>query len=65
MIFGINTTRDISKLSQIYVNDLLCVPKKCDAMGYVDETKLLLTLPPTDISVAICDLNTDLKEKQT
>ena len=31
-------------------------------MGYVDDTKLLLTLPPTDISVAISDLNSDLRE---
>ena len=31
-------------------------------MGYVDDTKLLLTLRPTDINVAISDLNSDLRE---
>ena len=49
-------------LFTLYVNDLLSVPKKCEAMGYVDDTKLLLTLPLTDISVAISDLNSDLRE---
>ena len=49
-------------LFMLYVNDLLSVPKKCEAMGYVDDTKLLLTLPPSDISIAISDLNSDLRE---
>ena len=31
-------------------------------MGYVDDTKLLLTLLPSDISVAITELNSDLRE---
>ena len=31
-------------------------------MGYVDDSRLLLTLPPSDISVAISDLNSDLRE---
>ena len=39
---------------------LLSVPKKCEAMGYVDDIKLLLALPPTDLKVAIHDLNSDL-----
>ena len=47
-------------LFALYVNDLLSVPKKCEAMGYVDDTKLLLTLPPT--CVTISDLNSDLRE---
>ena len=46
-------------LSKLYVNDLLSVPKKCEAMGYVDDTKMLLALPPSDVSVAIPDLNSD------
>ena len=29
-------------LFTLYVNDLLLAPKKCEAMGYVDDTKLLL-----------------------
>ena len=46
-------------LFTLYVNDLLSVPKKCEAMGYVDDTKLLLALLPSDVSVAIPDLNSD------
>ena len=37
----------------LYVNNLLSVPKKCEAIGYVEDTKLLLALPPPDIRVAI------------
>ena len=47
-------------LFTLYVNDILSVPKKCEAMGYVDDTKLLLALPPSDLKVAISDLNSDL-----
>ena len=49
-------------LFMLYVKNLLSVPKKREAMGYVDDTKLLLTLLPSDISVAISDLNSDLRE---
>ena len=49
-------------LFMLYVKNLLSVPKKCEAMGYVDDTKLLLTPLPSDISVAISDLNSDLRE---
>ena len=49
-------------LFMLYVKNLLSVPKKCEAMGYVDDTKLLLTLLPSDISVAISDLNSDVRE---
>ena len=38
-------------LFTLYVNDLLSVPKKCEAIDYVDDTKLLLTLAPSDISI--------------
>ena len=48
-------------LFTLYVNDLLSVPKKCETMGYVDDTKLLLALPPSDLKVAISDLNSDLQ----
>lgn len=48
-------------LFTLYVNDLLSVPKKCEAMGYVDNTKLLLALPPSDLKVAISDLNSGLR----
>ena len=50
-------------LFTLYANDLLSVPKKCEAMGYVDDTKLLLALPPSaDTRTAISDLNSDLCE---
>ena len=38
-------------LFTLYVNDLLSVPKKSEAIDYVDDTKLLLTLAPSDISI--------------
>ena len=50
------------QLFTLYFNDLLSVPKKCETMGYVGDTKLLLALPPFDISVAISDFNGDLRE---
>ena len=31
-------------LFTLYEDDLLSVPKKCEAMGYVDDTMLLLAL---------------------
>ena len=50
-------------LFTLYVNELLSAPKKSEAMGYVDDTKLILAhLCPSDISVAISDLNSDLSE---
>ena len=48
-------------LFKLFVNDLLSVPEKCEAMGYVDDTKLLLALPPSDLKTAISDLNIDLR----
>ena len=48
-------------LFTLYVNDLLSVPKKCKAMGYVDDTKLLLALPHNNIHEAVPDLNSDLR----
>ena len=47
-------------LLTLYFNDLLSVLKKCEAMGYVDDTKLPLT--PSSTCVAISDLNSDLRE---
>ena len=43
-----------------YVNDLLSVPKHCQAMGYVDDTKIFRGLPPSQISDAVIALNKDL-----
>ena len=42
-------------LFTLYVNDLLSVPEKCQAMA-------LLALPQSDVSVAIPDLSSDLRE---
>ena len=45
----------------LYVNNLLSDPEKCEAIGNVNDTKLLLALPQSDVSVAIPDLNGDLR----
>ena len=49
-------------LFTLYVNDLLSVPKHCQAMGYVDDTKIFLGLPPSQISDAVTALNKDLSD---
>ena len=52
-------------LFTLYVNDLLSVPKHCQAMGYVDDTKIFLGLPPSQISDAVIALNKDLSHIAT
>ena len=52
-------------LFTLYVNDLLSVPKHCQAMGYVDDTKIFLGLPPSQISDAVIALNKDLSDIAT
>ena len=49
-------------LFTLYVNDLLSVPRHCQAMGYVDDTKIFLGLPSSQISDALTALNKDLSE---
>ena len=49
-------------LFTVYVNDLLSVPKHCKSSGYVDDTKIFLSLPPRDITDASNALNQDLLE---
>ena len=49
-------------LFTLYVNDLLSVPKHCQAMGYVDDTKIFLDLPPSQISDAVTALKKDLSD---
>ena len=46
----------------LYVSYLLSDREKCEAIGNVNDTKLLLALPQSDVSVAIPDLNSDLRE---
>ena len=48
-------------LFTIYVNDLLSVPTHCKSACYVDDSKLYLSFPSSDISTAIDNLNADLK----
>ena len=52
-------------LFTLYVNDLLSVPKHCQAMGYVDDTKIFLGLPPSQISDAVIALNKDFSDIAT
>ena len=47
-------------LFTLYVDDLLSVRTHCPATGYVDETKIFLSLPPNQISDAVIALNYDL-----
>lgn len=49
-------------LFTLYINDLLSVPKQCQVMGYVDDTKLFLSVPSKEISEGIQAINSDLKE---
>ena len=49
-------------LFTVYVNDLLSVPKHCKSSGYVDDTKVFLSLHPRDITDASNALNQDLSE---
>ena len=49
-------------LFTLYVNYLLSVPRHCQAMGYVDDTKIFLSLPPSQIVDAVTALNKDLSD---
>ena len=49
-------------LFTLYVNELLSFPNHCQSMGYVDDTKLLLALPPNQTTDAVSMLNDDLRE---
>ena len=49
-------------LFTLYVNDLLSIPRHRQAMGYVDNTKIFLGLPSSQISDAVTALNKDLSE---
>lgn len=48
-------------LFALYVNDLLFIPKHCETMVYVDNTKLFLARPPKEICKAIVAVNEDLR----
>ena len=46
----------------LYVNDLFRVPKQCEPLGYVDDTKLFLGFPASELNDVISAVNEDLKE---
>ena len=48
-------------LFTIYVNDVLSVPLHCKSDCYVDDNKLYLSFPSTNVTTAIDNLNEDLK----
>ena len=50
------------ELLTLYVNELLSVPKNCQTMGYVYDTKILLSLSPCNVSEALDAFNSGLKE---
>ena len=46
-------------LFTVYVNDLLSVPVHCKSGCYVDDNKLYLSFPSSDITTVIDNLNED------
>lgn len=50
-------------LFTLYVNDLLSVPRHCQALGYVDDTKIFLGFPLSHIADAVTALNKDLSDR--
>ena len=51
-----------SVLFTLYVNDLFRVPKHCEPLSYVDDTKLFLGFPASELDDVISAVNEDLKE---
>ena len=49
-------------LFTLYVNDLFWLPKQCEPLGYVDDTKLFLGFPASELNDVISAVNEDLKE---
>ena len=49
-------------LFTLYVNDLFRVPKHRELLGYVDDTKLFLGFPASELNDVISAVNEDLKE---
>ena len=49
-------------LFTLYVNDPFRVPKHCEPLGYVDDTKLFLGFPASELDGVISAVNEDLKE---
>ena len=49
-------------LFTLYVNDLFRVPKHCEPLGYVDDTKLFLGFPASELDDVISAVNENLKQ---
>ena len=49
-------------LFTLYVNDLFRVPKHCEPLGCVDDTKLFLGFPASELNDVISAVNETLKE---
>ena len=49
-------------LFTLYVNDLLQVPKRCRALGYVDDTKIFMEPPSSQLPEAVTAVNQDLRD---
>ena len=49
-------------LFTLYVNNLLQVPKYCRALGYVDDAKVFMALPSSQLSEAVAAVNQDLRD---
>ena len=49
-------------LFTLYANDLFRVPKYCKALVYVDDTKLFLGFPASELSDVISAVNETLKQ---
>ena len=49
-------------LFTLYVNELFRVAKHCKPLGYVNDTKLFLGFPASELNDVISALNEDLKE---
>ena len=50
-------------LFTLYVNDLFRVPKHCEPFGYVDDSKLFLGFPASELNDVISAANKDLLKK--
>ena len=48
-------------LFTLYVNDLLQVPKRCRALGYVDDTKVFMALPSSQLPEICPEIHTTTK----
>ena len=49
-------------LFTLYANDLFRVPKHCEPLGYVDDTKPFLVFPASELNDVISAVNETLKE---